>query len=71
MPLDRGERYEDPLGRRLPSGVSGRSRAEAPCRKRAVKSEYVGLDLTLTDLHKGIPFVCTFLEERGAAKAHL
>jgi hypothetical protein len=30
--------------------------------------EYVGVDLTLTNLQEGIPFVCAFLEGRGAAK---
>ena len=30
--------------------------------------DYVGLDLSLTDLERSVPFVRSFLEEQGAAK---
>src|SRR6266567_6255932 len=68
LPLDRGERYEDPLEEALAQRDFGEVTGGGTMQQKSGEIEYVGLDLTLTDLHEGIPFVCSFLEERGAAK---
>src|SRR6266566_6246698 len=68
MPLDRGERYDDPLEEALAQRGFGEVSGGGTMQQKDAEIEYVGLYLSLTDLHEGIPFVGTFLEERGAAK---
>jgi len=68
MPLERGERYEDPLHDALAQRGFGEVTGGGTMQQKSGEIDYVGLDLAMTDLREGLPFVCTFLEERGAAK---
>src|SRR5713101_3625950 len=67
-PLARGERYEDPLEEALAQRGLGEVTGGGTMQQKSGEIEYVGLNITLTNLRDGIPFACTFLEERGAAK---
>jgi hypothetical protein len=68
QPLDRGDRYEDPLQDALEAngwaevtggGTMGHSNGEI---------DYCGIDLDLKDVEKAVPFICELLESRGAPR---
>jgi hypothetical protein len=68
MPLDRGERYEDPLGDALADNgfdeVTGGGTMQSP----DGEIEFCGIDLDIIDEAKGVPFVCEFLTGCGAPR---
>jgi hypothetical protein len=68
MPIDRGEIYEDPLAAALEEAGLGSVPGGGTMQEKSGEIEYAGMDITLVDRERGIPFVCHFLEERGAPK---
>jgi hypothetical protein len=68
LPLDRGERFEDPLQEALDAiglwTVTGGGTMQA----ESGEIEFCGLDIDLFDLERGVPFVCEFLPACGAPK---
>ena len=68
MPMERGDRYEDPLDEALSQhdlgGVSGGgSQLSDDC-----GIEFVDIEITLNDLERGIPVIVATLEANGAPK---
>jgi hypothetical protein len=68
MPLDRGERYEDPLGDALAENGFGMVTGGGTMQSKEGEIEYCGIDIDLFDLSKAVPFVCNFLADRAAPK---
>jgi hypothetical protein len=68
MPLDRGERYEDPLGEALAENGLGEVTGSGTMLSDEGEIAYCGIDLDLCDLSQAVSFVCTFLTQRGAPK---
>lgn len=66
LPMDRGERYEDPLMEALEE--NGLAEVTGGGTMQAASGEilYCGIDLDLFDVEKAVPFVCEFLGECGA-----
>lgn len=70
MPIDRGKKYEDPLDTALKreklgevtGGGSQLSEADAEGKRNI---EWVGLDVELTDLERGLPFLKKELRRLG------
>lgn len=74
MPIDRGAKYEDPLDAALKresvgevTGGGSQLGDEDPEGKR--KIEWVGLDVELTDLDRGLPVLKRELQRLGVPKA--
>jgi hypothetical protein len=68
MPLDRGERYEDPLQEALELRGLGEVTGGGTQMAEANEIDYCGIDIELNDAAAGLPFVREFLTERGAAR---
>ena len=68
MPLERGDRYEDPLSEALEQNGLGEVTGGGTMQSREGEIEYCGIDIDLTDVAKGVPFVCEFLTRCGAPK---
>jgi len=68
MPLDRGERYEDPLGGALAENGFGQVTGGGTMQSKEGEIEYCGIDIDLYDVPKGVPFICEFLAQRGAPR---
>lgn len=68
MPLDRGARYEDPLLQALEEEGYGTVDGAGTMTTREGEIEYCGLDIELSNMVQGVPFICDFLTKRGAAK---
>jgi hypothetical protein len=68
MPLDRGERYEDPLGEALAGSGLGEVTGGGTLQSSNGEIEYCGIDIDLFDVAKGVPFICEFLAQCGAPK---
>jgi hypothetical protein len=68
MPLDRGERYEDPLGEALAENGFGQVTGGGTMQSKEGEIEYCGIDLDLFDVPQGVPFVCEFLARCGAPR---
>jgi hypothetical protein len=68
MPLDRGERYEEPLEEALADNGFGEVTGGGTMQSQNGEIEFCGIDIDLHDVAKGVPFVCRFLTERGAPK---
>ena len=68
MPLDRGERYEDPLIEVLAGNGYGEVTGGGTGQSENGEIAYCGIDINLLDVEKGVPFICDFLAERGAPK---
>ena len=68
MPLDRGERYEDPLIAALAKNGYGEVTGGGTMQQETGELEYCGVDVDLFDVEQGIPFLCDFLAKRGAPK---
>ncbi|MGJ8658085.1 MAG: hypothetical protein ACSHX6_16680 [Akkermansiaceae bacterium] len=71
MPIDRGDYYEDPIDEVL----RGKGFGEA-CGGGTMQAEYGGIDfidveMDLTDIENGVPFVISKLEEFGAPKGSI
>ena len=67
-PVERGDVYEDPLIAALEERGLGSIEGGGTMQEKTGEIDYVGLDVCLTNREQGIPFVCRFLEERGAPK---
>ncbi len=68
MPLDRGERYEDPLHDALEAKGLGETTGGGTLLQASGEIEYIDVEIELTDLEIGIPFVIEQLEALGAPK---
>jgi hypothetical protein len=68
MPLDRGERYEDPLIEVLAGNGYGEVTGGGTGQSENGEIAYCGIDINLLDVEKGVPFICDFLAECGAPK---
>jgi hypothetical protein len=68
MPLDRGERYEEPLGEALAESGFGEVTGGGTMQSKEGEIEYCGIDIDLYDVAKGVPFICEFLAKRGAPR---
>jgi hypothetical protein len=68
MPLDRGERFEEPLGEALADNDLGKVTGGGSMLSKDREIEYCGIDIDIFDVAKGVPFICEFLTERGAPK---
>jgi hypothetical protein len=68
MPMDRGERYEDPLAEALAKNGLGEVTGGGTMQSANGEIDYCGVDIDLFDISKGIPFVCDFLARLGAPK---
>jgi hypothetical protein len=68
MPLDRGERYEDPLAEALEKSGVGEITGGGSLQSENGEIEYCGIDIDLFEVAKGVPFVCDFLAKCGAPK---
>lgn len=68
MPLDRGDRYEDPLNAALKDRGFGETGGGGTAMSEAGQIEYIDVEITLTNLSEGVPFVIEQLEKFGAPK---
>lgn len=68
MPIERGSKYEDPLDQALKKARLGEVTGGGSSLAKNKTIEWVGVDVELTDLMKGIPFLRKKLIELGAPK---
>ena len=68
MPIDRGERYEDPLEEALAKQELGRTDGGGTMQLQSGEIEYIDVEIALINLNEGIPFVIERLEAFGAPK---
>jgi hypothetical protein len=66
-PVERGDRYEEPLDAELKRVGYGECDGGGTLQAKDGEIEYIGLDIQLNDLKVGIPFVIKFLESKGVA----
>ena len=66
MPLDRGDRYEDPLIEALAANGYGEVTGGGTGQSENGEISYCGIDIDLRDVEKGVPFICEFLSAHGA-----
>ena len=67
-PIERGERYEDPLGDALVKRGFGETDGGGTMQSKEGEILYIDVHMNLTNPEESIPFVTRFLEERGAPK---
>jgi len=68
MPLERGERYEDPLQDELEKHGFGEADGGGTMTEKSGEIEFIDVEMTLTRTHESIPFVIERLESYGAPK---
>lgn len=68
MPLDRGERYEDPLNEELAKRNFGMTDGGGTMMLKSKEIEFIDVEMFLTQIDKSIPFVIERLELYGAPK---
>jgi hypothetical protein len=68
MPIERGERYEEPLAEALAENGFGEFTGGGTMLSENGEIKYCGIDLNLFDVENGVPFICDFLAERGAPR---
>jgi hypothetical protein len=68
MPLERGDRYEDPLQEALDANGLGAVTGGGTMQAQNGEIEFCGVDIDLFDAERGLPFVGQFLAECGAPK---
>jgi len=71
MPIDRGERYEDPLNDELAKHGYGESDGGGSMMSKTNEIEFIDVELSLTETDKSIPFVIERLEAYGAPKGSI
>ena len=71
MPLDRGERYEDPLYDVLIAEELGETTGGGTMQAKSGEIDFIDVEITLTDLDRGVPLVISKLEELGAPKGSM
>lgn len=65
MPIDRGHKYEDPLNKALKEAKLGEVTGGGTMLSKIRKIEWVGIDVELNDVDKGVPFLRHKLIELG------
>jgi hypothetical protein len=65
-PLDRGDKYEDPLQEMLDAEGLGEVTGGGTMQEKSGQVAFVGIDIELTDLSRGIPLVARMLQQLGA-----
>jgi hypothetical protein len=68
QPVARGSKYEDPLDAALKSARLGEVTGGGSSLSKDKRIEWVGIDVELTDLKEGIPFLRKKLVELGAPR---
>ena len=68
QPIARGSKYEDPLDAALKAAKLGEVTGGGSSLSKDRKIEWVGVDVELTDVMKGVPFLRRKLIELGAPK---
>lgn len=68
MPLERGERYEDPLQEQLEKYGFGNTDGGGTMTSKSGEIEFIDIELKLIKTDKSIPFVIKRLESYGAPK---
>ena len=72
QPLDRGDRYEDPLQEALEANGWGEVTGGGTMQRMSGEISYCGIDLDLNNVKQAVPFICQFLAKCGAPKgSHL
>ncbi len=71
MPLDRGDRYEDPLQDELDKRGFGEIDGGGTMTEKSGEIKFIDVQLRLTQPEKSIPFVIKKLEAYGAPKGSL
>lgn len=71
MPIDRGDRYEDPLNEALQARHLGETDGGGTMQLKSGEIEYIDVEMVLTDTTNGIPFVIEKLESFGAPKGSI
>jgi hypothetical protein len=67
-PMDRGDRYEDPLQKALEEHGYGETDGGGTMLSKEKEIEFIDIHMFLSTPEAGIPFVIQFLEKRGAPK---
>ncbi|WP_052184942.1 hypothetical protein [Methylotenera sp. N17] len=65
MPIERGEKFEDPLNEALQAKHLGEVMGGGSMLNKDGSIEFVGIDVDLTNLNDGIPFLKSKLIELG------
>lgn len=68
MPLQRGERYEDPLDEALRKQEYGSTDEGGTMQLQSGEIAFIDVEIILTNLDEGVPFVIKQLESFGAPK---
>ena len=73
MPIERGEKYEDPLDNALKSAglgevTGGGSQLGSPKADGSASIAWVGVDVELNDIERGVPFLVAELKKLGTPK---
>ena len=68
MPIERSHKYEDPLDDALKMEKLGEVTGGGSSLSKENKIEWVGVDVDLIDLDRGLPFLKRKLIELGAPK---
>ena len=68
QPVGRGQKYEDPLDAALKQAKLGEVTGGGSSLTKDRKIEWVGVDVELNNLMRGIPFLRAKLRELGAPK---
>jgi len=68
MPIDRGDRYEDPLNDELTKHGFGETDGGGTMMSKTKEIEFIDVEMYLTQPEKSIPFVIERLESYGAPK---
>ncbi|MCC6881981.1 MAG: hypothetical protein IT576_07510, partial [Verrucomicrobiales bacterium] len=71
MPLDRGDRYEDPLDEALSAEGLGETSGGGTMQVISGEIDFIDVEIELNDLERGVPFVISKLEELGAPKGSI
>lgn len=71
MPLDRGDRYEDPLNEALSQRNLGEVTGGGTMQEKSGEIKFIDIEVDLTNLDVGVPFVIRELEELGAPKGSI
>lgn len=68
MPIERGNKYEDPLDEALKKERLGEVTGGGSSLTKDRKLDWVGIDIEINDIKKGIPFLKRTLLKLGAPK---
>lgn len=71
MPVERGSKYEDPLDKALKQARLGEVTGGGTSLTKEKTIDWVGLDVELTDVMRGIPFLKKKLIELGAPRGSI